>query len=136
MSNCIFCSIVAKSAPSYTVYEDTETMAFLDIMPCVPGHTVVIPKKHGLTIHDYSHEELGLLMDTVKKVASGLEKAYKTEILTIGINHGEPTGVPHLHFHVLPRSPKDQGGVIQSVVQQKGNDTLTESQERIAKALS
>jgi histidine triad (HIT) family protein len=89
MSNCLFCRLVTNEIPSYTVHEDSETRAFLDIMPCTPGHTMVILKKHGDTILDYTDEELGSLWRAVQKVTKALEKTFKTRIFTIGINHGE-----------------------------------------------
>jgi histidine triad (HIT) family protein len=52
---------------------------------------------------------------TAQKVAKAIESAYETTILTIGINHGEPAGVPHLHVHLMPRFEGDGGGIIQSL---------------------
>ncbi len=119
MSDCIFCKLVANEIPSYTVYEDADTRAFLDIFGATDGHTMVILKKHGETILDYTPKELGLLMRSVQKVAAAAEKAYKTKILSIGINHGEPQGVKHLHVHILPRYEGDGGGIIQSLPARK-----------------
>lgn len=133
MTPCLFCRIVKNEIPSYTVYEDEETRAFLDIFPCNPGHTIVILKNHGETILDYNAEELGILWATVQRVTKALEKAYKTTYFTIGINHGEETGVHHLHVHIIPRFPDDRGGVIQSVVKNEGNEGLEEVQEKIKK---
>ena len=115
MSECIFCKIVNNEIPSYTVYEDTDTRSFLDIFGATDGHAMVILKKHGVTIHDYSQSELGALWETAKKVAAAIEKAFGTTILSIGINHGEPDGVKHLHVHIMPRFAGDGGGIIQSL---------------------
>lgn len=131
MNTCLFCRIIRNEIPSYTVFEDDETRAFLDIMPCVPGHTMVILKKHGETILDYTKEELGTLWESTQKVTRALEKSFKTSVFTIGINHGEEAGVHHLHVHIIPRFPDDQGGVIQSVVRKEGKEELTEICERI-----
>lgn len=115
MTECIFCKIVANEIPSYAVYEDGETEAFLDIFGATDGHTMVILKKHGETILDYSADEMKLLWQSVQKVAQSIEKAYNTKILSIGINHGEPQGVKHLHIHIMPRFEGDGGGIMQSL---------------------
>lgn len=115
MSDCIFCKLVANEIPSYTVYEDEQTRAFLDIYGATDGHTMVVLKKHGETILSYTPQELGDLWTSVQKVAAAIEKAFETSILTIGINHGEPQGVKHLHIHIMPRFEGDEGGIIQSL---------------------
>jgi histidine triad (HIT) family protein len=126
MDSCLFCRIIQNESPSYTVYDDEETRAFLDIQPCAPGHVMVVLKKHGVTFLDYSPEELGKLFASVQKVILALTKTFKTDIFTIGINHGEKTGVHHLHIHIIPRFPDDGGGVIQSVVKKEGKEGLGE----------
>jgi histidine triad (HIT) family protein len=115
MSDCIFCKIVKNEIPSYTVHDDAATRSFLDIFGATDGHAMVILKKHGATIHDYTESELGALWKSVQKVAAGIEKAFGTSILSIGINHGEPEGVKHLHVHIMPRFAGDGGGIIQSL---------------------
>ena len=135
MDNCLFCKIVANAIPSYTVYKDEYTHAFLDIMPRVSGHTVVILRKHGWTILDYAPEELSHLMETVQKVVIALTNVYKTEIFTIGSNHKEPLGVHHLHIHIMPRFPDDKGGVIQSIVETEVKEPLTDIAKKIQQAI-
>ncbi|MBI3385767.1 HIT domain-containing protein, partial [Candidatus Gottesmanbacteria bacterium] len=68
MNDCIFCKVIANEVPSYTVYEDADTRAFLDIFGVTDGHTLVVLKKHGDTILDYSSEEIGKLWTSVQKV--------------------------------------------------------------------
>ena len=86
MKDCIICKIINEEVRSYKVFEDEDTLAFLDIYPSAPGHTIVSLKKHGLTILDYSQEELGKLWLTVQKVDSALIKAFDTKLITIGIS--------------------------------------------------
>lgn len=112
---CIFCKLVSKEMPSYAVYEDGDTLSFLDIFGATDGHAMVILKKHGETIHDYTQDELAKLWATVEKVSRGIEEAFGTTILSIGINHGEPAGVKHLHVHIMPRFEGDGGGIMQSL---------------------
>lgn len=135
MDNCLFCKIVANETTSYTVYEDDRTRAFLDIFPSTPGHVVVILKKHGWAIGDYTPEELGFLMAAVQKVVFALTAVFATEVFTIGMNHKEANGVHHLHMHVLPRFPDDAGGVIQSIVEKDSTKTLTDIASAVKKAI-
>ncbi|HLD24712.1 MAG TPA: HIT domain-containing protein [Patescibacteria group bacterium] len=120
--DCIFCKIVANEIPSYTVYEDEHTRAFLDIYGATDGHVMVIPKKHSQTVVDTDESQVQAVFVAVKKVAAAIEKAYKTKILSIGINHGEPAGVKHLHVHIMPRYEGDGGGIIQSLPGSKLTD--------------
>lgn len=122
MNDCIFCKIIANEIPSYTLYEDEHTRSFLDIFGATDGHAMVILKKHGATVHDYTVDELGFLWGSVQKVAAGIEKAYGTKILSIGINHGEPEGVKHLHVHIMPRYEGDGGGIMQTLPGKKLED--------------
>ena len=136
MSDCLFCRVVENAVPSYTVYEDGFTRAFLDIMPSVPGHVLVILKKHGATILDYTPEELTYLMGTVQIVLKALEKTFGTKVYTIGINHGEPSGVHHLHVHLLPRFSDDRGDIIQSIVHKEPEEDLKTITEKIKKNIN
>ncbi len=131
--DCIFCKIIEKLVPSYTVFENDEAMAFLDIAPSAPGHTVVVLKRHADKVFDYTKKELGEVMQAVSLVAVGLEKTFSTNILSIGINHGEPSGVRHMHVHIIPRYSEDRGGVMQSLVKIPVNETLVDIQQRILK---
>lgn len=135
MDNCLFCRIVKNEVPSYAVYEDEHTRAFLDVMPRVSGHTMVVLKKHGWTILDYTPDELSHLMETVQKVVRAISSCYKTEVFTLGVNHKEEQGVHHLHVHVMPRFPEDGGGVIQSIVETDVQEPLTQIAEKIKKEI-
>jgi len=136
MEDCLFCSIVSGSVPSYCVFEDEWTKAFLDIYPSAPGHTMVILKKHGWALSDYMEEELIPLWNTVRRISIALEQAYHLDVQTIGINHREPNGVHHLHIHLIPRTPDDEGGVIQSIVKRQLSDDLVHAKRLITAALS
>ncbi len=135
MKDCIFCKIVKKEIPANIVYEDSTALAVLDIHPSAPGHTMVIPKKHGFSILDYSSKELGALMDTVKKMAEALEETLQCDAITIGINHKEKKGVPHLHIHLIPRRDDDGGQPIQGVVDKDGEKSIGEMADKIISIL-
>ena len=109
MDDCIFCKIVNGSIPSSKVYEDTNYLAFLDVMPATKGHTLVITKKHYSTLIDIPEEELKGLVKIVQNVTKAVIKAtnatgYKVEIFN-GADSGQ--SIPHLHFHVIPRYEDD-----------------------------
>lgn len=128
MESCIFCKLVNHEISSLHVYEDDNTIAFMELNPSAPGHVMVILKKHGNNILEYSQDELGILMGSVQKVSEKIEKALVPDSITIGINHKERRGVSHLHVHLIPRWENDKGGIIQSVVDNKPK----ESREAIA----
>jgi len=107
MTDCIFCKIVKGEVPADKVYEDDHSFAFLDISPVTAGHTLVIPKKHYVTIMDMEKEDLDKFMETVQKVSKAIEK-YSEGVNLLQNNH-EVAGqvVPHVHFHVIPRRAGD-----------------------------
>ncbi len=131
MKDCLFCKLVHKQIPALVVYETDQTIAFLELMPSAPGHTMVIHKNHGRSIQDYSQQELGEVMQSVQVVSHKIESALHTDSITIGINHKEQQGVPHLHVHLIPRWEKDKGHVIQGVV----HHSSEQSREEIASLL-
>lgn len=109
MEDTIFGKIIRKEIPAHIVYEDEDTLAFLDIAPVHPGHTLVIPKKPVRTILDIDPESLASLSEVVQKVAKGVMAATGDEGVTI-ISNNEPAAgqvVFHLHFHVIPRFTGD-----------------------------
>ncbi len=116
--DCIFCKIINKEIPNYTVYEDDKVLAFLDIFPHAVGHTVVIPKVHAHDLIKLPEDFIESLFKAVKKVQEKLQTGLNPEGFTVGWNHGEAGGqaVPHLHIHVLPRWSIDGGGSIHSIV--------------------
>ncbi len=132
--NCIFCKIVKNEVPSLSVYEDKDTLAFMELNPSAPGHIMVIHKKHGYSILEYIEKELGKLMKSTQVVVGKLEKALKTDSITIGINHHEKRGVPHLHVHLIPRWENDKGGIIQSIVHNPPKQSREEIAEKIRNA--
>lgn len=117
--------------PSYKVFENDHTLAFLDIFGATDGHTVVVHKRHEEKITGYTKEELADVFATVQKVAAAMEKAFDTNILSIGINHGEPNGVHHAHVHVIPRFGGDGGGIIQSLPNRKPKEDLGAVRKKI-----
>ncbi|MGC9611077.1 MAG: HIT family protein [Minisyncoccia bacterium] len=131
--DCLFCKIISKEIPGLVVYEDEATLGFLDINPRAPGHTVIIPKKHGGYIFDFNEAELGKIFSAVKNMARKINKALSPDGFTIGINHGKSAGqvVEHLHIHIMPRFKDDGGGSIHSVVSNPPAESLEEIRKKI-----
>jgi histidine triad (HIT) family protein len=113
MSECVFCNIVAHRADSSIVYEDEVALAFMDLFPLCPGHTLVAPKAH---VADLVHCPLDLA-GHLFKVSALLGPAIVEVTQGAGFNvwtaNGEAAGqgVFHLHLHVLPRYSKDTFGL-------------------------
>ena len=106
---CIFCKIIKGEIPSYKIYEDEYTYAFLDIANDVDGHTLVIPKKHVKNILDCDNETLMHVMNTVKKICNHYVDNCGYQGCNI-INANELAGqqsVFHLHIHIIPRKEND-----------------------------
>jgi histidine triad (HIT) family protein len=100
----IFAKILRGEIPNHTVYEDERTLAFLDIMPIVDGHSLVIPKKPARNIFDVDAGELAYLAQIAQKVSIAACTAFGADGHTLRL-HSEASGgqeVFHIHFHVLP----------------------------------
>lgn len=101
----IFAKILRGELPCYKVYEDDHVLAFLDILPRTPGHTLVIPKAPARNILDISPGDFAHVARGAHKIASAAMRAFKADGITIQ-QFSEPAGgqvVFHLHMHVMPR---------------------------------
>ncbi len=106
---CIFCKIVKGEIKSYKVYEDEYVVAFLDINPINPGHTLVVPKKHVENILDADPETISHVFTAVQKVAKILMEKLGAKGVNILHNAGREANqeIMHFHVHVIPRYSKD-----------------------------
>lgn len=106
---CVFCKIVAGEIPAYKIYEDEQTLAFLDINPVNPGHVLVVPKKHAANLEEIEAEELSALMSTVKMMGARLKERLGYEGYNVLMNNDPVSGqaIPHVHFHIIPRKAGD-----------------------------
>ncbi len=106
----IFDKIIHKEIPAEIIYEDTHTLAFLDIAPVSLGHTLVISKKHVRNIFDVDHETLSAVMETVRKIAPAVRDAVGAKGMQISSNHEDAGGqvVFHLHIHLIPRLHRNE----------------------------
>ncbi|UWQ61684.1 HIT family protein [Leisingera caerulea] len=106
----IFAKLLRGEIPSTRVYEDDDTLAFMDIMPRADGHLLVIPKTACRNLLDASPEQMAAVMRTVQKLSHAVIKAFGADGVTVQ-QFNEAAGgqeVFHLHMHVLPRKEGDR----------------------------
>lgn len=132
--NCIFCDIVNKKIPNYTVYEDDNCLAFLDVFPHAEGHTVVVPKKHFENIWSMSVEDFQLLSVGLRAAAGRVQARLNPDGINIGINNGAVAGqaVPHVHWHILPRYAGDGGGSVHTIIKNPGEISVKDLAEKFS----
>lgn len=108
-NDCIFCKIIAGQVPALKVYEDDSVLAFLDIKPNHPGHTLVIPKDHIENIYGMPDETLCRITMVVRKVALAVKNGVDADGLNIIMNNESAAGqeVFHAHIHIIPRYNED-----------------------------
>lgn len=111
----IFSKIIAGEIPCYKIYEDEKTLAFLDIHPETPGHTLVVPKVEVDKLYELQMEDYLAVMKTVKMLASRMEKILgkRTLMKVIG------TDVPHAHVHVVSFDPNYQYGQVVEMTEEE-----------------
>ena len=101
----VFAKILRGEIPSARVYEDTDVVAFMDVMPQGTGHTLVVPKRPSRNLLDADPAALASLLSAVQKVARAVKAAFAADGVTV-MQFNEPAAgqsVFHLHFHVIPR---------------------------------
>ena len=107
--DCVFCSIVSGDIPAIKVYEDAETLSFMDINPGNPGHLLVIPKQHYRNIFDIPHATAGKIMEVGAKIAGVIKDVLNPDGLNL-FQSSEAAAfqsVFHFHLHLLPRWESD-----------------------------
>ena len=117
--DCIFCKIISKEIPTKILYEDDDTVSFLDAFPVAKGHTLVIPKTHHAKIQDLPFDINQKLFDTVHKMTSKIDSLEGSTL--IAIHNGKESGqeIPHVHVHLIPRSNDDSAGPVHSMFKDK-----------------
>lgn len=105
MSDCIFCQIIAGQSPAHKVYEDEHLLAFMDLFPAGPGHTLLIPKTHAENIFELDEVTMGRVGTFSRKLATAVKGAFHADGLVVFQLNGEAAGqtVFHYHMHFLPR---------------------------------
>lgn len=103
--DCIFCAIAAGRAPAEVIFEDDETVAFLDINPAAPGHTLIISRRHYRNLFDLDPEAGAAVMRTAVRVARALREALSPDGMNL-VQANERAAfqsVFHFHVHLVPR---------------------------------
>src|SRR4051812_3172618 len=99
MNDCIFCKIIAGEIPATKIYEDDICLAFLDIQPVNPGHTLVIPKGHHKNILEIPDETLKHISTILKKLGKAVMEGTRAEGINVTINTGSIAGQTVFHAH-------------------------------------
>jgi histidine triad (HIT) family protein len=104
-SNNIFARILRGELPCFKVYEDADTIAFMDIMPQSDGHTLVVPKEQAVDVFGLSEAGAAAAIRATQIVARGVREAFQPDGVVISQFNGAAAGqtVPHIHFHIVPR---------------------------------
>lgn len=108
-SDCIFCRIVRGEIPCARVYEDDQVLAFLDLGPVAPGHTLVIPKEHHENLLDTPDGAVRTVLSAVRRVGAAVMSATGAQGFNVLQNNFSASGqqVFHVHWHVIPRREGD-----------------------------
>ncbi len=132
----IFAKILRGEFPSYKVYEDDKALAFLDIMPRAPGHTLVLPKSPARNVLDVDPEDLAHVMKVAQKIAKAGMRAFDAQGVTIHQFNESAGGqvVFHLHVHVIPR--KDGVAMKPPASEKEKPDVLAANAEKLKAALA
>ena len=131
MEECLFCKIIKGEVPSYKIYEDDYTYAFLDISNDANGHILVIPKKHSTNVLDADDEILAHVMTTVKIISNHLVNNCGFDGVNILNANGKSAeqSVFHLHIHIIPRKNEDNMRVFPNLP--KNKESLDEVCKRL-----
>ncbi len=107
--DCIFCKIIAGDIPSHKVYEDDRVVAFFDILPISPGHTIVVPKVHVSDVENLSNEDLCAMAVAFKKIGKAVMEGLGVKGYSVFLDNKSAANqhVPHVHFHLVPRKEGD-----------------------------
>ena len=105
--NCLFCRIVSGEVAAIVVYEDENSLAFLDHRPLFHGHTLLVPRRHVETLGELPSSLVGPFFTAAQTLALAVETALGAEGTFVAMNNRVSQSVPHLHVHVVPRRRKD-----------------------------
>ena len=134
--NCVFCKIVAKQIPATVVYDDADTLAFMDIGQVNPGHVLVAAKTHAETIYALDDATAAASFRAAARVARAIRQAFSPAGLSVYQANGKPAGqtVLHFHIHLVPRHDGD-GMALSWPVQNPPREKLEEYAAKIREKL-
>ena len=107
MTSCVFCDIVAGSADATIVFSDDVAVGFLDTRPLFAGHTLIVPRRHVVTLADLPSGDVGPFYERVQRLAAVMPEALNAQGTFVANNNIVSQSVAHLHVHVVPRTRGD-----------------------------
>jgi histidine triad (HIT) family protein len=107
ISDCVFCDIADGRIPAHVVLDDAEVIAFLDARPVFKGHVLVAPRQHVATLPDLPADAVGPYFLRVQRISAVMPAALGSQGTFVAANNVVSQSVPHLHFHVIPRTKGD-----------------------------
>ena len=122
MNDCLFCKIVEGEIPSHKIYEDEKFLAFLDVNPINPGHTLIIPKEHSRNILEMNSLLLSKMIILIKKLSIHIKEKINADGINVMINNEKEAGqiIFHTHIHIIPRFKGDGFGHWKGTEYKKG----------------
>ena len=136
MAECLFCRIVSGELPATIVYEDDNSLAFLDHRPLFPGHTLLIPREHVETLGELPVKSVGPYFEAAQLLSRSIESAMDAEGTFVAMNNRVSQSVPHLHVHIVPRRKKDGlKGFFWPRTKYKSDEEMEEVKKKIATML-
>jgi histidine triad (HIT) family protein len=105
--SCVFCEIVAGRTPAHRVLETDEVLAFLDYRPLFPGHLLLIPKEHVVTLPELPESSVQPFFTAAQLLSAAVEVAMKAQGTFVAMNNKVSQSIPHLHVHIVPRNKGD-----------------------------
>jgi histidine triad (HIT) family protein len=105
--NCLFCRIVSGELPATVVYEDENSLAFLDHRPLFYGHTLLVPREHVETLGDLPASLVAPYFKAAQLLSRAVQSGLDAEGTFVAMNNRVSQSVPHLHVHIVPRRRKD-----------------------------
>jgi histidine triad (HIT) family protein len=135
--SCVFCKIVSGRIPCRRVHEDDQCLAFLDIAPLAPGHSLLIPKKHVQLLWEAEPAAVAALASVMPRLTGALMKVTGAAGCNVLQSNGRVSGqlVPHVHFHLIPRKEGDGLGFIWSSARSYAEGEAEAIQKKILAAL-
>ena len=136
MAECLFCRIASGELTATIVYEDDNSVAFLDHRPLFPGHTLLVPREHVETLGELPAKLVGPYFEAAQLLARAVESAMEAEGTFVAMNNRVSQSVPHLHVHIVPRRRKDGlKGFFWPRTKYKDGEEMEEVKKKIATTL-
>lgn len=138
MSDTVFSKIVRGEIPCHRVYEDERVLAFLDITPVAPGHTLVIPKEPARTLDELSDESAAALGRALPRICRAIKRVTGSSAYNVLQNNEALAhqSVFHVHFHIIPKPDESSGLGVRWPAQSLPNDEGKRLAEKLVQALA